>query len=117
MKSLLFGFLYVGIWASTAALGGISAMYSRMAEKRGPPYWRAWIVYGVVMALCLVIFAVIHEIDRSGLVDEVYGWIGPAVAILTFSAVLVRSYFKERKVYKADNSDEPKIEDNTRFKK
>lgn len=87
---------YIILLIIFGAIGGCVVRYQLTAERKGPPYYKAWLVYIVGMVFCFVIAASIYEIKNTQLVREGCKWIGiTAAAISFFGLILLKSRKKK----------------------
>ena len=80
----LLGLLYLGLWTAVGATCGFLVCYGLSAQKKGPPYYKAWIMYATGMAFCFGLLIGIYEIDRARQLSDAYGWLGIAAMAISF---------------------------------
>jgi len=76
--------LYIGLLSAFGGIGGYLVRYQLKAQKKGPPYHKAWLIYLIGMACCFAIALGLHEVKTTRLLSEVDKWIGLAALILFF---------------------------------
>lgn len=80
--------LYIGLCAAMGAVCGYLVRYQLKAEKKGPPYHKAWLIYIIGMALCFAIAESIYEVKTSRFLSESDKWLGvTAVPLFFFGSI------------------------------
>lgn len=80
----LLGLLYVGLHFAFGATCGFGVLYGFGAQRKGPPYYKAWAVYVIAIAFCFGLLAGIYEIKHTQLLSDGYSWVGAAAIVIGF---------------------------------
>lgn len=78
------GSLYVGLHFVLGVICGSGVCHGVGAQRRGPPYYKVWLIYLISMALCFGLLAGIYEIKRMQLLNDAYSWSGAAAIVIGF---------------------------------
>lgn len=82
--------VFVAMWFGVGATCGFLVRYGRDAQKKGPPYLRAWAMYLIGMLVCFALLEGIYELCRSQLLGDRYDWVGMVVMTVSFFGAILK---------------------------
>lgn len=92
----LLGLFYVGLWITVGATCGFLSRYGLAAQKKGPPYYKAWFMYTIGMSFCFGALNSIYEIHCIQLLGNSWEWVGMAALVISFFTSLYLGFFRGR---------------------